>query len=248
MTPHREPAIFEYPGIEVHQQPDDVSCGPTCLQGVYGFFGRSLTLDEVIASVRRLDHGGTLGVLLGLDALRRGFAATLFTYNLDVFDPSWFGREPRPLAALLEEQMTHKRDRRFVATADAYVEFLSAGGEVRHRELTPSLLSKLVRAGAPPITGLSATYLYGCEREVFDGHRSQYDSVRGEPTGHFVVLSGVDENTGKFRISDPSTDNPRHRSGTYWVSAHRLLGAILLGVTTYDGNILVIRPSEESCG
>jgi hypothetical protein len=241
MASHREPAPFEYQGIEVHQQPDDVSCGPTCLQGVYRLLGHPLSLEEVMASVRRLDHGGTLGVLLGLDALRRGLSATLFTYNLHVFDPSWFGHEPYPLLDLLEEQLTHKREPRFVAAAEAYVEFLERGGEIRHRELTPTLLSKLVRSGSPPITGLSATYLYGCEREVFDGHRSRYDSVQGEPTGHFVVISGVDDNTGRFRVSDPSGDNPRHRSGTYWVSPHRLLGAILLGVTTYDGNILVVR-------
>jgi hypothetical protein len=48
-----------------------------------------------------------------------------------------------------------------------------------------------------------------------------------------------------FRISDPSTDNPRHGSGTYWVSSHRLLGAILLGTTTFDGNVLVIRPGDR---
>jgi hypothetical protein len=238
------PARFEYAGIEVHQQPDDVSCGPTCLHGIYRFYDRSLALEDVMASVRRLDHGGTLGVLLGLDALRRGFSATLFTYNLEIFDPSWFGGEPEPLAPLLSEQLRHKQKPRFVAAVEAYLEFLEAGGDVRHRELTPGLLAKLVRAGAPPITGLSATYLYGCEREVFSGSRSSFDSVRGEPVGHFVVLSGVDDNTGNFRISDPSPDNPRHRSGTYWVSPHRLLGAILLGVTTYDGNILVIRPPD----
>lgn len=197
-----------------------------------------------MASVRRLDHGGTLGVLLGLDALQRGFRATLFTYNLDVFDPTWFRGPRRELAARLSRQLRHKRDPRIVAATEAYCEFLERGGVVRHRELTPRLLARLVQGGAPPIAGLSATYLYDCPREVYDGQRSVYDSVRGEPTGHFVVLSGVDGTSGRFRVSDPSSDNPRHQSGTYWVSPHRLLGAILLGVTTYDGNILVIRPED----
>lgn len=241
---HPLPAVFEYAGFEVRQQPDDVSCGPTCLHGIYRFHGQPLSLGDVLSSVDRLDHGGTLGVLLGLDALRRGFSATLFTYNLDVFDPTWFDGEPRLLGPLIRERLRHKREPRFVAAAEAYDAFLGEGGIVRHRELTPALLSKLVRSGAPPITGLSATYLYGCAREVFDGASSTFDSVRGDPVGHFVVLSGVDDNTGRFRISDPSSDNPRHRAGTYWVSPHRLLGAILLGATTYDGNILVIRPGE----
>ena len=245
MAPRPDSPVFEYPGISVRQQPDDVSCGPTCLEGVYHYFGHTLGLPEVMASVRKLDHGGTLGVLLGLDALERGFSATLFTYNLDIFDPSWFDGRPRDLRPLLEEQLRHKREPRYVAASEAYLDFLEAGGQVHHRELTPELLAELVLAGAPPITGLSATYLYGCEREVFEGSVSRYDDVRGEPAGHFVVISGVDEGTGRFRISDPSADNPRHNSGTYWVSPHRLLGAILLGVTTYDGNVLIIRPRES---
>lgn len=245
MAPHPVPALFEYPDIEVRQQPDDVSCGPTCLHGLYRYLGHAVSLDDVMASVPRLEHGGTLGVLMGLDALRHGFEVTIFTYNLEVFDPTWFEGEPAELRPRLVEQLSYKREPRFVAAVEAYEAFLEAGGEVRHRELTPALLSVLVRMGTPPITGLSATYLYGCEREVWEGRSSIFDSVRGSPVGHFVVLSGVDDDSGRFRISDPSADNPRHGSGTYWVNAHRLLGAILLGATTYDGNILVIRPAGE---
>lgn len=237
--------IFEFADIDVRQQPDDVSCGPTCLQAVYEFYGLRLSIDEVIDSVRKLDHGGTLGVLLGVDALQRGFTATIFTYNLDVFDPTWFTGRGHDLRTELERQREHRKAPALVWSIEGYMEFLDHGGDIRHRELTPGLLANIVRRGLPPITGLSATYLYGCEREIFDGKESRYDDVRGDPVGHFVVISGIDPTTGKFRISDPSTDNPLHGSGTYWVSPHRLIGAIFLGVTTYDGNVLVIRPRES---
>jgi hypothetical protein len=236
---------FEFSDIEVRQQPDDVTCGPTCLQAIYAFHGLDLPLEQVIASVRNLDHGGTLGVMLGLDALERGFGATLFTYNLEIFDPSWFGGGRRNLLQDLlrrREVRTNPRER---VAIDGYIEFLERGGDVRHRELTPDLLANVVRRGVPPITGLSATYLYGCRREVFDGRASHYDDVGGDPVGHFVVVSGVDPATGGFRVSDPSQDNPLHGSGTYWVSPHRLVGAILLGVTTYDGNVLIVKPRES---
>ena len=237
--------IFEYERIQVRQQPDDVSCGPACLQGIYEHYGLTLSLEEVMASVRSLDHGGTLAVLLGLDALARGFSVTLFTNNLEVFDPTWFVEGGGPLLPLLEEQLRYKTEPRLVAAAEAYIEFLEHGGRVLHEELTPDLLARIVRRGAPPITGLSSTYLYGCEREFWEGRRSIYDDIRGEPVGHFVVLSGVNEETGDFRISDPATDNPRHRSGTYWVTPHRLIGAIFLGVTTYDGTLLLIEPGGD---
>lgn len=235
---------LEFADIDVRQQPDDVSCGPTCLQAVYEFYGTSLPLEQVIRSVRSVDHGGTLGVLLGVDALERGFSATLFTYNLDVFDPSWFAGRGRDLRAELERQLAYRTNPKLRSTIQAYIDFVDHGGDIRHRELTPDLLANIVRRGYPPITGLSATYLYGCEREVFDGKEAHYDAVRGEPVGHFVVISGVDPGTGNFRVSDPSADNPLHGRGTYWVSPHRLIGAIFLGVTTYDGNVLIVRPRE----
>jgi len=237
--------VFEFADIDVRQQPDDVSCGPTCLQAVYEFYGTHLSVDEVITSVRSVDHGGTLGVLLGLDALERGFCATLYTYNLDIFDPSWFAEPKRDLRVELARQLEHRKEPRLLTEIEAYIDFIEHGGRIRHRELTPGLLADIVRGGLPPITGLSATYLYGCQREIYDGKESRYDDVHGEPVGHFVVISGIDPSTGNFRISDPSTDNPLHGSGTYWVSPHRLIGAIFLGVTTYDGNVLIVRPQES---
>ena len=236
------PGTVEALQLHVRQQPDDVTCGPTCLQAVYDFYGVTMEVEDVVASVRSLDHGGTLGVLLGLDALDRGFDATLFTYNLDIFDPSWFGSPKADLRLELRRQLGVRTEPRLLTAIEAYVDFVDRGGVVEHQELRPQLISDAVRSGCPPITGLSATYLYGCPREVFDGRRSTYDDVRGEPVGHFVVVSGVDSAKGQFRVSDPYRENPLHDSGTYWVSPDRLTGAILLGVTTYDGNVLFVRP------
>ena len=76
--------------LEILPQPDDTTCGPTCLHAVYRYYGESLPLPEIIAQSRQLEEGGTLAVLLGCDALRRGYRARLFTFNLKVFDPTWF--------------------------------------------------------------------------------------------------------------------------------------------------------------
>lgn len=243
-TTSRRGEVFEFADLEVRQQPDDVTCGPTCLQALYAFHGEPHSLDEVIASVRSLTHGGTLGVLLGIDALERGYDATLYSYNLDVLDPSWFTESGRDLKAELARQLEVREGNKLRAAIQAYIDFLDAGGALRHEALTPELLADIVLEGSPPITGLSATYLYGCQREVFDGTSSRYDDVLGEPVGHFVVISGFDPASGEFRISDPSQDNPLHGSGTYWVKPYRLIGAIFLGVTTYDGNLLIVRSPE----
>jgi hypothetical protein len=74
----------------IERQPDDTTCGPTCLHAVYQFHGDSVPLDAVIAEAQRLEEGGTLAALLGSHALSRGYKVTIHTYNLQVFDPTWF--------------------------------------------------------------------------------------------------------------------------------------------------------------
>jgi len=47
-------------------QPDDATCGPTCLHAVYRYLGHEIPLDQIIRKVTRLKTGGTLGVMLGV--------------------------------------------------------------------------------------------------------------------------------------------------------------------------------------
>ena len=95
-----EPAL----GLTVDQQPDDVTCGPACLHGVYRHYGDDITLSEVIADLKMLDAGGTLDVFLANHALRRGYRATLYTYNLKLFDPTWFPLKRSELREKLRAQ------------------------------------------------------------------------------------------------------------------------------------------------
>lgn len=63
-------------------QPDGVSCGPTCLQAVYRYYDNAIGLNQTIAEVPYLKTGGTLAVLLGCDALKRGYKSTLHSFNV----------------------------------------------------------------------------------------------------------------------------------------------------------------------
>jgi hypothetical protein len=227
--------------LDILPQPDDATCGPTCLHAVYAYHHDAMPLDQVIREVTPLVSGGTLGVFLGSHALRRGYDAILYTYNLDIFDPSWFEEGEAGLAGRLAAQAEVKGGERFHVATRAYVDFLESGGRVRFEELRPELIRKHLTAAEPILTGLSATYLYGCARETDHGGRMEYDSVRGEPVGHFVVVHGYDADTDSALVADPLHEN-RFRSHMYRVGVMRLLGAIMLGVLTYDGNLLVVRP------
>lgn len=215
-------------------QPDHATCGPTCLHAVYRYFGDPLPLGEVVTQVEPLSTGGTLAVQLACHALRRGYGATILTYNLVVFDPTWFSRPGVDLAERLRAQAAVKRDPRLREATTSYLRFLSLGGRIAHEELHPGLLQRHLAQG-PVITGLSATYLYGCARERGLDELVE-DDVAGVPTGHFVVLEGYDEAAREVHVADP------YESSRYRVGIDRALGAILLGALTYDANLLVLRP------
>lgn len=226
--------------LEILPQPDDSTCGPTCLHAVYRYYGDRISLARVIRETPTLERGGTLGALLGCHALQRGYRVTIFTYNLRMFDPTWFPATGDDLRARLHEQSRAKSARRFKAATRAYLDFLELGGEIRFVDLTSELLRSHLSRGTPILTGLSATYLYRSARETLSGKR---DDVRGYPVGHFVVLRGYDPGTRKVLVADPYLRNPEERLH-YDVGMQRLLSAILLGVVTYDANLLIIEPDE----
>ncbi len=221
-------------------QPNAVTCGPTCLFSVYRYYGRDWDLDDVIAETPRNPDGGTLAVYLGIAALRRGFHAALYPYNLRVFDPTWFTLAPKELDEKLRLRARHVRSSRLRRTLKAYRRFLRLRGAVRFAELTPHLLMDILDRHHPILTGLSATYLYRESRERQDEMID--DDIRGEPTGHFVVVVGYDRRGRDFTVCDPYSIIPFSGTGSYRVTAPRLLNSILLGDVTYDAVLLEIWP------
>lgn len=229
--------------VAILPQPDDFTCGPTCLHALYRYFDDDISLEQVIGEVSMLDSGGTLDVLLANHALRRGYSARIYTYNVELFDPTWFGPAVVDLRERLRLQMEHKRHPRLQIATGAYFEFLDRGGQVRFEELTPALIGKHLIRGIPILTGLSATYLYGSSRE--NGATGRPDDVRGMPSGHFVVLCGYDRDSREVLVADPLQKNPWSETNEYRVSVDRVIGAILLGIVTYDANLLIIEPRVQ---
>jgi hypothetical protein len=231
--------------LEILPQPDDYTCGPTCLHSVYRYYGDEVSLEQVIAEVPHLEDGGTLDVLLACHALRRGYQAKIFTYNLQLFDPTWFSEVDGPvdLRERLKEQARYKRSPKLAIATEAYLEFIDRGGQVRFDDLTTALIRKYLSRGVPVLTGLSSTFLYRSARE--HGPRLEFDDIRGVPSGHFVVLCGYDAQHREVLVADPLLSNPITGSNQYLVSIDRVICAILLGILTYDANLLIIVPPKS---
>lgn len=224
-------------------QPDETTCGPTCLHAIYRYWGRHEPLDAVIARTGKLARGGTVAVFLACDALRRGFSATIYTYNLSLFDPSWFAPGVNIAERLRRQKLAKTDDARVQEVTDGYLEFLALGGRLRMRDLSRYLLRGLLRRGLPILTGLSSTYLYRAVREF--GPQDVADDIRGGPGGHFVVLAGYDRPARTVRVCDPYEPHPFGPSREYWLGIDRAVGAILLGIVTHDANLLIIHPPRR---
>lgn len=232
--------------LEIRPQPDDFTCGPTCLDSIYRYFDDELPLEQVIADVPQLDGGGTLAVYLACHALRRGYQATLYTYNLNIFDPTWFQLGDHEIAEKLRAQKKFKKALKLRRASEAYLEFLQRGGKLVFEDLTKELIRRHLDRGIPILTGLCSTYLYQTAREY--GTESDEDDIRGEPAGHFVVLCGYEKDSKQILVADPLLANPYSGTNKYWINVDRVVNAILLGIVTYDGNMLVLEPGLKTEG
>ncbi|GBG15082.1 N utilization substance protein B homolog [Novimethylophilus kurashikiensis] len=228
--------------VQILPQPTETTCGPTCLHSLYRYWGMEEPLQNVIGRTRIIERGGTLAVFLACDALARGFKATIYTYNLMVFDPVWFS-EKMDIAERLRLQLEAKADPRLQSATEGYLEFLQLGGKLQFTDLSLALVRSLLGRGLPILTGLSSTFLYRTPREY--GPHDIPDDIRGTPSGHFVILAGYDLKNQKVLVADPYGPHPYGNSREYWIRLDRVLNSVLLGIVTHDANLLVIYPTKK---
>ena len=140
---HRQGLFLNF---DIKAQPHEVTCGSTCLHALYEFYKDPISLKEVVQEVKRLKNGGTLGVMLGNHALKRGYKVHIYTYNLTVFDPTWFELPQSKIIANLKKQMRYKfKSKKRKVASKTYIEFLKAGGKIFQHELDENLIKKYLK-------------------------------------------------------------------------------------------------------
>jgi hypothetical protein len=223
--------------LSVPQQPDDESCGITCLKAIYEYYAHPTSLDTLKHEIEHWRTGGTVSVNLARHALAHGYDAEIYTYNLKIFDPTWNELPPKELAQKLRLRQRRVRSEKQKDVIRFYLDFLKLGGRLRFDDLDEDLMSRLFKRHTPVICGLSATYLYQQSRET---HDNVEDDVTGHPVGHFVVVSAWDAQTRMVTIQDPLRKNPFSDTGTYRLPFVKFSNAVMLGILTYDENLLAI--------
>ena len=231
--------------VKILPQPDDVTCGPTSLHAIYHHYGYQISLHRLISEIEMLEGGGTLGVFLGLDALKRGFDATIHSVNLEIFDPTWVNLSMEALADKLRQEYAAKHRAKLRVAIKAYLRFIELGGIVSLKDFKPGLFDRYFKKYVPLIAGVSTTFLYQSKREYTNSdNMSVFDDIHGDPMGHFVVVYGENEEK-KFLIADPDCTNPIAHDHYYAVERNRLVHSILLGILTYDSLILAVQPKKK---
>ena len=223
--------------VSVSTQPDDESCGITCLQAIYDYYGEETTFARLQSEIEHWHTGGTVSVNLARHALTHGYSAEIYTYNIKIFDPTWKHLPSKDLANKLKLRQKKSRSKKQKKIIGFYQDFIRKGGSVKFDDLDEALLDRLFAKRRPIICGLSATYLYQNMRET---PANEENDIVGHPVGHFVVVSEWDAKTRHVTIHDPLRKNAISQTGTYRLPFTKFTNAVMLGILTYDENLLVI--------
>jgi hypothetical protein len=236
-------------------QPDDISCGPTCLAQVMRFHSDLLAdPTDLGARLTRNPDGGTLAVHIGQLALDLGWHARLYPLGMRVFDPTWWSLSPTELAGKLSARAAGLPEGDAREDVEHWLRFVQCGGELCFAEPDPTLLMGILDRNRPVICGLSATWLYREART--NPFTNALDDVLGWPTGHFVTIVGYADSGARFHVVDPSPDADRvfddtpelycsSGRGRYLLPADRLIHSILLGDATRDAVLLEVwKPTD----
>ena len=212
---------------------------------MYRYWGDQEPLQTIIARMYRLEQGGTFAVFLGCDALRKGYGAAIYTYNVTVFDPTWFTRNV-DIAERLTKQREVKSDERLQVATSGYLQFLQLGGRLRFADLSQVLVRALLRFR---LLQRSAALHLSVRVLNPDGSSSSPGISDMGQSGHgtqdYAMAGSFSRARRHVLVVDPYQPNPYGEAHEYWISIDRVVTAILLGIVTHDANLLVVYPRRK---
>lgn len=229
-----------------HYQPTNHSCGQTATAMLLSHLGENLSPEDVIEAVPVLSVGdcaewGTLSQSLATWLIGRGYKVEMHTADFQLIDLEWAGLSR---GELLQRMQAAKSVRNVASLGkelsavalQAYIEFVTAGGEFHiHSHMTTALLNGLL-ANGPVFINVSPNVLGNYGRSIDAGLReSTRDDLDGGLDTHFVVLYGVRPD-GSYLIADPWTEPGRRE-----VHPELLLCAMTAGQIQCENTIFQAR-------
>jgi hypothetical protein len=206
-----------------------MTCGPSCLQQILSYYGKSYSLKELINSIDCDVNDGVYVALLGLFSLKNGFNAKIITSDLSVFDPTWAKLSTKKILTKLRHEKAYKSDKVIKLDIGAYTLFLKNGGKLSLDIINIKTIESFIKQKIPVLALISQTSLYSSKR-FFKG---KFDDIKGKSLPHYVIVSGFDKKS--FTITDPDR-NPFNKKGVYKINKENFLATLHKA----GGTILII--------
>lgn len=229
----------------ITEQTTDYNCGPTVLSAVLNHFNIAVSPDEISNNLRYFtEEHGTFITCLGMYALEKNLDATIYTYDLDVFDLTWNNGTDELLYHLNKMLLKcNTEDEMKRLAIQYYIEFLKNGG---HIEICPDFnftFNNIFSKERAVIAGVSSQILYRGSRINDNG---DYD-IYGKQEGHFIIAEPAVNASymGIVDISDPYGLKSKYGKLNYSITFDTFVQAVLQSTHTHDGAWLEITKQKE---
>jgi len=232
-----KPINYEVPLIKQGLQ----DCVQASAAQIIGFYGVNRSLEEIKKEVPVYisKDGRPLGSSLGHIAtyfLTLGFATTIHTVDIQIFDRTWGKLTKEEIIEKLIQRRKYikhpiYKEEEFDLIFDGYISFLKSGGEISFPIITNKYIFNLLTKG-PIYAVINFQFLNSAPKYAFENGQIVRDDIKGDAGTHAVVISGFKNN--RYVIVDPDNNH----GGIREIEADHLLGSFYLAQIDYD-NLLI---------
>lgn len=224
-------------------------CAQTAAAQTLSFFEPSITADQIVAAVpvyinERGEKVGTSPGHLAAYIANKGYTATAYIFDTELFDRSWQGMESAQVVQSLRRRQQHIPANAWLAKyhqvlVDGWEQFQQAGGRFEFPMLSVSLLRQLLDGG-PLLTNVNSTYFNGGPKRRYDIAADAFvdDVIGGVSLTHTMTCAGYKD--GKFLIIDP--DPPEGTAQHRWENSDHVIASIMAAQTESINLLVAVQP------
>lgn len=193
-------------------QPTNTTCGYAALAMLLSFYGKKVTVDDLLHDVRQPtdEEGvpvGSITTELVTWCLKQGLKSALYSFDCEMLDLSWQHASQQEILRKIESCIS-SRDVLGLGSKYAnryllgYANMMKAGGKLTIApHVTTKLINGLLRK-APVYANVCSDTLDNLGRTKVVGLRKfEEDDVNGSTHTHSIVIYGI--NRGSYLIADP---------------------------------------------
>jgi hypothetical protein len=207
--------------VPLVKQKDKNGCGAAGMSMIYKFFGVNLSQEEIIKKIGGLTRWGSFTVDHALMANELGFSTTVYSYNLEYYDPSDSKLSRKELIKKTGELIKKENRQYNIRELKSILKVLRSDVSYEMRIPTLNSIKKFLDKRIPVVVAVNSAVLFEKKKDL--------------RWGHFLALTGYEKN--RFYYNDP-----HGIKGT--ISDEKLIFALSNNVFDSSAYLLVIKPKN----